>query len=407
MRDVNLCASTLIDAVSVASALPQPGNLQLNDQVNLIRRRGLMKKLVQIIYEGKKIPEIMETEIEKGATDLTETATCYFDQIGPGVRFSQKADYFYHFVLLHEEKRYKLTFPIFEQNIEALLVGAIWATEPEKFLQLSEYSITIESNNTKRPKKYLMTPNEKRITLRPELFILFLELEDKAMYGLMDRNIKRAESYICNDDGDFKDDLYLLLNWSIAYNDVVSSNQHSGIDNYDLDIFYNFEQFKSWAIQNGYVRGARLEQVDLLKPVSPSNYEWIDPNLVFPKASLIEKKASFRPTRYYANIDYTKFEPFAVQMSIEVTHDGKTQSIREWSEETGLRIDLLYNRYLMNKSSFLDPDVKRMHEWPINYEGETLSVREWANRLNIPETTIINRIKLGWEAERLLQQVKK
>ena len=38
----------------------------------------------------------------------------------------------------------------------------------------------------------------------------------------------------------------------------------------------------------------------------------------------------------------------------------------------------------------------------LTYKGKTLSITEWSVLLNIPRTTISNRIRLGWTTERAL-----
>lgn len=85
---------------------------------------------------------------------------------------------------------------------------------------------------------------------------------------------------------------------------------------------YSFKNFKEWALENGYdenaPRGAcTLDRIDNNLGYSPENCRFIDS----------KAQANNRSTNI--NIEYM----------------GKTQTLKQWAEELGMKYSLLYSRY--------------------------------------------------------------
>jgi len=88
---------------------------------------------------------------------------------------------------------------------------------------------------------------------------------------------------------------------------------------------------------------------------------------------------------------------------IEVTHDGKTMTLRDWADELGINyrtFSIRYQRGLRDGALF---QALNMHEKPIEYQGERLNMSEWAKKLRIPVRTLNQRYNRGDRDERLFR----
>ena len=74
--------------------------------------------------------------------------------------------------------------------------------------------------------------------------------------------------------------------------------------------------FKKWALENGYADNLTLDRIDVNKGYSPENCSWV---------SMKEQQNNKRNNRV-------------------ITYKGKTQTIAQWSEETGLPFKTIQNR---------------------------------------------------------------
>lgn len=71
---------------------------------------------------------------------------------------------------------------------------------------------------------------------------------------------------------------------------------------------YDFSSFRSWAVSNGYRDGLTLERKDTNGPYSPGNCCW---------ATMKEQQNNRRNNRM-------------------ITHGGKTQTLSQWADQTGI-----------------------------------------------------------------------
>lgn len=78
----------------------------------------------------------------------------------------------------------------------------------------------------------------------------------------------------------------------------------------------NFESFYSWSQENGYKNGLSLDRIDNTKGYSPENCRFVT----------AKDQANNRTT------------------NIMITHDGRTQTLKQWTEELGLKYHTIYER---------------------------------------------------------------
>jgi hypothetical protein len=87
----------------------------------------------------------------------------------------------------------------------------------------------------------------------------------------------------------------------------------------------------------------------------------------------------------------------------QLTYNGKTQCLTEWSEEIGIAISTLFNRILHGWSDeriLSTPD--RETRFGITFGGETHTISGWARSLGVSRKTITARIAAGWSLEETL-----
>lgn len=102
--------------------------------------------------------------------------------------------------------------------------------------------------------------------------------------------------------------------------------------------------FKKWALENGYADNLTLDRIDVNKGYSPENCRWV---------TMKEQQNNKRNNRV-------------------ITYNGKTQTIAQWSRETGLPFKTIQNRLnrhlpaekVLSKTklyseAFNDPELKK------------------------------------------------
>jgi hypothetical protein len=80
-----------------------------------------------------------------------------------------------------------------------------------------------------------------------------------------------------------------------------------------------------------------------------------------------------------------------------VTYNGKTQTIADWSKETGIPFKKLQERLAKDwelSRVFSNENFSIRHNLTLG--NETMCVADWATRYGINESTIRRRLRLGW-----------
>lgn len=93
--------------------------------------------------------------------------------------------------------------------------------------------------------------------------------------------------------------------------------------------------------------------------------------------------------------------------SHNITFNGKTQCIAAWAEELGIKVSTLGMRitkygWSVEESLSGTKKGKRKSSTSLAYNGKTKSITEWAKETGINRGTIVNRLRLGWSAEKTL-----
>lgn len=78
-----------------------------------------------------------------------------------------------------------------------------------------------------------------------------------------------------------------------------------------------FENFYNWAMQNGYKQGLSIDRIDVYGNYEPSNCRWAD---------MITQANNKSNTLY-------------------IRYNGKSETVRYWSEKTGMRRSTIYSRH--------------------------------------------------------------
>lgn len=95
-----------------------------------------------------------------------------------------------------------------------------------------------------------------------------------------------------------------------------------------------------------------------------------------------------------------------VRSNVNLTHNGKTQTVTEWAEELGLPAPRLYWRHHQGLpvEQVLAQGERQKGTPPLSLTmgGITDSLRGWARRQGLSKTTISGRLERGWPVEKAL-----
>jgi hypothetical protein len=97
-----------------------------------------------------------------------------------------------------------------------------------------------------------------------------------------------------------------------------------------------------------------------------------------------------------------------VRESGKLTHNGKSQTIEEWSKELGISIKTIRSRitrgFSVDRVLYVESNaIERRLQGSVHtytFQGETLSLQEWSERLGMRYATLYSRINMGWPIEK-------
>lgn len=139
-----------------------------------------------------------------------------------------------------------------------------------------------------------------------------------------------------------------------------------------------FLAFKKWALENGYSDELTIDRIDNNKGYSPGNCRWVTRKL---------QNRNKRNTIY-------------------LTAFGKTQSLGQWSEDTGLTVKAIEQR--LKKSNFDAEKAltkKDFREKLISYKGKFQSLTSWCKELDVNLRTACGRLHKGWDLDRVFAKI--
>lgn len=143
----------------------------------------------------------------------------------------------------------------------------------------------------------------------------------------------------------------------------------------------NFLSFYNWSIKNGYKDNLTIDRIDVNGNYEPSNCMWANK-----KAQNNNKR-----TNHY------------------ITYSGKTKTLKQWSEELNLNYDALRNRincFHWDIEKALKIKIKqttKKYRHYITYNKKTQSLAEWSRETGIEYYALKNRInRYGWSIEKAL-----
>ena len=97
------------------------------------------------------------------------------------------------------------------------------------------------------------------------------------------------------------------------------------------------------------------------------------------------------------------FETKCNSFHIELTVNGKTKTIKEWSLLTGIEQNTLYTRWkrLWSDERILNVPIntKQTEYQEIEYNGKVQSLSEWCKELDLKRRIIWKRLKRGWSVK--------
>lgn len=137
----------------------------------------------------------------------------------------------------------------------------------------------------------------------------------------------------------------------------------------------SFDNFYSWAINNGYSNELTIDRIDSNKSYNPDNCRW----------------ATKRDQCYNRS------------MSVKLTLNGRTMYMSEWAKELGIDKRTLSWRY---KNGWSDEEIlSNKKDIILTYNGESKTLLEWSKQTGIKKSTLWYRYNKGWEVEDILTKI--
>lgn len=134
----------------------------------------------------------------------------------------------------------------------------------------------------------------------------------------------------------------------------------------------DFQNFYLWALSTGFQMGQSLDRINNNGNYKPLNCRFTD---------MMTQCNNRRSNRW-------------------LLHNGKNQTVSQWSRELGINITTLLwrlNKYSIKKSLKKDFEKTPHNARIIEINGVAKSVNDWDNVYGVPKGIIYSRLHRGWE----------
>lgn len=126
-----------------------------------------------------------------------------------------------------------------------------------------------------------------------------------------------------------------------------------------------YDSFMKWALENGYKDGLTIDRIDVDKDYSPDNCRWATMlEQAYNRRNSKTKEVPAEPKhKKYKNVKPNKQDEDKKRKKPKnntLTYKGKTQTIGEWSRETGIE------HHVIRKRISLGWDVEKILKSPID-----------------------------------------
>lgn len=194
------------------------------------------------------------------------------------------------------------------------------------------------------------------------------------------RNAQRATKHGCLNKKSNKTRLYNIWIGVKRRSTYHEKKTHHTEGYYDRGIticneWLSFENFKNWALSNGYTDSLTIDRIDVNGNYCPENCRWVS----------FKVQANNRRSNKL------------------VEYNGETHTVSEWADKIGMKRKILENRlrkYTIEKAFNMPV---RPHNVLITYNGETHNIKEWAEIKGLSYTALNQRISVKhWPIDRAL-----
>lgn len=212
---------------------------------------------------------------------------------------------------------------------------------------------------------------------------LYQELKYKNKYGCKDCMLKAR-----NNSGMKKTRLYKIwrgiicrCEWNSPKNKQWKNYGGRGITL--CDEWHIFSNFRDWSLNNGYTDELTIDRIDVDGNYEPSNCRW----------ATMKTQGNNRRDNHY------------------ITYQGRTQSLRAWSDELGFDYKLVKNHIKRGKPweevvTFMQNKGDKKYISDITYNGKTQTLKDWCKELNINYTAAKNHRRNGEPLEDIIDFFK-
>lgn len=139
----------------------------------------------------------------------------------------------------------------------------------------------------------------------------------------------------------------------------------------------SFLEFRSWALSNGYKEGLTIDRINVDGNYEPSNCKWST-----------QKEQQNNKTSNHL-----------------LTYHGKTLTINQWSEELGIKREIIKDRLRWGWSveDIFETPVRECKNIEYEFNGETHNLKTWSSIVGIPYDTLHYRVhKSNWTIDKAL-----